>query len=168
VLRFRVLSLGLIVSLAAGAAPGRPRTEPEPANPSPQDEKKPGQPMPRLPAGHELMRAKLKHAQAILEGLAVSDYKMTTAAADELVRISQAVEFLNAYKSREYAVQIALFRRSAETIAQKAKDKNIDGVTLAYLDMTMTCLKCHQHTRDPKADARLPIPRTPVTGTAVK
>ena len=38
---------------------------------------------------------------------------------------------------------------------QKAKAKNIDGVTLAYVDMTFTCVKCHQNTREER-DTRLP------------
>ena len=160
--RIRVLGLVLIVSLAAGAAPGRPADVP------PKDDKKDKQPKPRLPAGHELMRAKLKHAQAVLEGLALGDFKTIAAAADELVRVSQAAEFLNAYKSREYEIQINIFRRAAETVSKKAKDRNLDGVTLAYVDMTMTCLKCHQHTRDPKADARLPVPMPPGIATTAK
>jgi hypothetical protein len=150
--------LALIVSLAVGAAPGRSDAPGKPSDVPPKDDKKADRPRPRLPAGHELMRAKLKHAQAVLEGLAVGDFKAIAAAADELVRVSQAAEFLNAYKSREYEVQINIFRRAAQTMSKKAGDRNLDGVTLAYVDMTMTCLKCHQYTRDPKADARLPVP----------
>ena len=42
------------------------------------------------------------------------------------------------------------------------------NATLAYMDMTMTCLKCHQYTRDNKTDARLPVPQLPGTATAVR
>jgi hypothetical protein len=161
--RLSVLSLVLIVSLAVGAAPSRP---PGPDNPPAKDDKKDDRPKPRLPAGHELMRAKLKHSQAVLEGLALADFKRIGAAADELVQVSQGAEFLNAYKSREYEIQVQLFRRSAETVSRKAKDRNLDGVTLAYLDMTLSCVKCHQHTRDTKGDARLPTP--PGAATAAK
>jgi hypothetical protein len=146
-----VLGIVLTLSLAVAPAPGRQADPPRPA-----DDKKDDRPQPRLPAGHELMRAKLRHAQEVLEGLAVADFKKTAAAADELARISQAAEFLTAYKSREYQVQMHVFRRSAETMSRRAGEKNLDGVTLAYMDMTMTCLKCHQHTRDDKIDARLP------------
>lgn len=163
--RLSVLSLGLIVSMSVGAAPGRPDRS---SDVPPKGDKKDDRPRPRLPAGHELMRAKLKHAQAVLEGLALGDFRMVAAAADELAKVSQAAEFLNAYKSREYEVQINIFRRAAETVAKKARDRNLDGVTLAYVDVTMTCLKCHQHTRDPKADARLPLPPRPGVVTAAK
>jgi hypothetical protein len=162
--RATVLGFVLTLSLAAGAAPGRPAAD----NPPPKDDKKDDRPKPRLPAGHELMQAKLKYAQAVLEGLALGDFGKVTKAAEELARIAQAAEFLNAYKSREYEVQINLFRRTAEAMAKKARDRNADGVTLAYVDMTLTCLKCHQHTRDPKADARLPLPPRSDAATAAK
>ena len=109
----------------------------------------------KLPSGHELMQAKLKNSQIILEGIALSDFKKITKSSEELVRIAQVSEFLNAYKGREYELQVLLFKRAAETMITKSKEKNLDGVVLAYTDMTMTCMKCHQHTRD-KADARLP------------
>ena len=143
----------LIVSLAVGAAPGRP---PGPDNPPAKGDKKDDQSRPRLATADELMRAKLRHSQAVLEGLALADFKKAGAAADELAKVSQGAAFLNAHKSREYEIQAQLFRRSAETVSRKARDKNLDGVTLAYLDMTLTCVKCHQHTRDGKGDARRP------------
>jgi hypothetical protein len=30
---------------------------------------------------------------------------------------------------------------------RKAKDKNIDGATLAYLRLTMNCVNCHKYVR---------------------
>jgi hypothetical protein len=47
-----------------------------------------------------------------------------------------------------YEVQTNNFRRAAETLIQKAKAKNLDGATLAYVDMTVTCVRCHQYCRD--------------------
>ena len=52
-----------------------------------------------------------------------------------------------------------VFRRSAETMARRARERNLDGATLAYLDLTMTCVKCHQTTRD-RTDVRLDLPRS--------
>jgi hypothetical protein len=48
-------------------------------------------------------------------------------------------------------------KRATETIARKAKTKNLDGVTLAYFDLTMSCVRCHQHTPEER-DAALPVP----------
>ena len=29
-------------------------------------------------------------------------------------------------------------------------DKNLDGAALSYVDMTLMCVKCHQHVRETK------------------
>ena len=36
----------------------------------------------------------------------------------------------------------------AELVIEKAKAKSIDGATLAYVEMTVTCVRCHQYTRE--------------------
>lgn len=108
-----------------------------------------------LPKGHELMAAKLKESQAILAGIALGDFEAVEKATVALNRVTQAAAFLNAGKSKEYEVQMTLFRRSVESVKLKAKDKNMDGVMLGYIDMQLSCMKCHQHTRDNKPDARL-------------
>ena len=102
---------------------------------------------PKLDLRSKLMAEKLKNSQTLLEGLALNDFEKIKDSARELIRISKAAEWL-AYKTPMYEVHTNNFRRAAETIIQKAKDKNIDGATLAYVDMTVTCVRCHQHTRE--------------------
>jgi len=46
-------------------------------------------------------------------------------------------------------------RRLRKEIAKKARAKNMDGVTLAYFDLTKSCVRCHEHLREVR-DARLP------------
>lgn len=106
------------------------------------------QPPLKIPSKKEVMAAKLKEAQLILEGLALSDFKKVKTHADELLRTAEAAEFLNAHQDREYHLQMLLFKRAVSNISEKAKDKNIDGVMLGYSEMTMSCLKCHQLTRN--------------------
>ena len=115
----------------------------------------PKPPTPKLPTGKELMAAKVKAAEGLLAALAVDDFKKVEAAATELGQISRAGEFVTAYRTDEYAVQAKLFQRAAATLAARARDKNADGAMLAYLDLSLSCVKCHRHTRNP-ADARLP------------
>ena len=107
-------------------------------------------PTPKLPTKAEVMAAKMKQSQLVLEGIALHDWKKIGDSADELVRISQAAEFLNAHKGEEYRLQMILFRRTVENVSKKAKDKNMDGVLVNYMEMTLSCVKCHQHTRDTK------------------
>jgi 7-cyano-7-deazaguanine synthase in queuosine biosynthesis len=106
------------------------------------------------PRPNKLMQEKLKNAQTLLEGLATNDFDKIKDCAQELIRISKAAEFA-AYKTPMYEVHTNNFRRAAETIVQKAKDKNIDGATLAYVDMTLTCIRCHEHCREVR-DTSLP------------
>jgi hypothetical protein len=68
-----------------------------------------------------------------------------------------------AHKTREYEVHTNNFRRALEEIVKKGKEKNLEGATLGYVDMTLTCVRCHQHTREIR-DARLPVPSRPVIG----
>jgi len=109
-----------------------------------------------------LMIEKLQASQKLLEAIAKSDFKQIAQQADRLSEIANQVEWM-AYKTPKYELHSNEFRRAAETIARKAKDKNLDGVTLAYFDLTMSCVRCHQYTRDVR-DASLPYSRS---GTAL-
>ena len=103
----------------------------------------------------KLMAAKLKHSQVLLEGIAIGDFKKISASAEELLQLTKTEEWLM-YKTPRYEMHSNEFQRAAETLIRKAKDKNIDGTTLAFFDMTMSCVRCHQHVREIR-DARLPI-----------
>ena len=48
-----------------------------------------------------------------------------------LAKMSKAAEFLNALKTDDYGVQMAVFRWSAQTVSKRAKEGNLDGATLA-------------------------------------
>lgn len=103
----------------------------------------------------QLMIDKLTHAQRLLEGIATAKFNKIEKSADELIRISKTEEWIAAHKGPRFETYSNEFLRAAETIAKKAKDKNIDGVTLAYFDLTMSCVRCHQYNREVR-DARLP------------
>ena len=103
---------------------------------------------------NKVMAAKLKHSQKLLEGIALADFKKIESSAEELIDLTKTEEWLM-HKAPRYEMHTNEFRRAAETLIRKAKDKNIDGATLAFFDMTMSCVRCHQHVREVR-DARLP------------
>ena len=109
----------------------------------------------KLPSRKETMAMKLKGSQAILEGIALDDFDKIRAASQELVSVGNATDFLNAYKGAEYQFHTLTFRRTAEAIAKKAKEKNMDGVMVAYTELTLSCLKCHRAMRDKKFEIDL-------------
>jgi len=102
----------------------------------------------------QLMIDKLQNAQKLLEGIALNKHDKIQKHADELIRISKTAEWL-ANKAPRFEVFSNEFQRAAENIVKKSKDKNIDGVTLAYFDLTMSCVRCHQYLREVR-DARAP------------
>ncbi len=95
----------------------------------------------------ELMQRKLKYGQKVLEGLALKDFDTIARSAEELIQVSKAAEW-KVVKTPRYELYSNEFRRNAETMLQNAKEKNLDGATLAYVDMTLTCVKCHKHVRE--------------------
>jgi hypothetical protein len=95
----------------------------------------------------ELMKKKLQHSQKVLEGIALNDFGLISRNAEELIQISKETEW-RVLKSPQYEVHSNEFRRGAEALIQAAKDKNLDGAALAYVGLTLTCVRCHKHVRE--------------------
>jgi len=131
------------IMLAAGSAPSA-------------DKKEAAQGKDKASPTAKLMQEKLKNSQQLLEGLALADFAKITDSAEELMRISKATDWW-ALRTPEYELHTNQFRRAVEITIQKSKDKNIDGATLGYVDMTMTCVRCHQYTREQRRTL-LPLP----------
>jgi cytochrome c556 len=101
----------------------------------------------------ELMRKKLKCSQSVLEGVALNQFDKIADNADELITISQHAEWV-VIKTPQYEMFSNQFRRSAESLVKNAKAKNLDGAALDYVDLTMTCVKCHKYVRETRGARR--------------
>jgi hypothetical protein len=101
------------------------------------------------PKKNTLMQKKLAHSQKVLEGIAMGDFKMIARHAGDLIDISKAAEW-KAVDTPRYKVYSNDFRRAAENLIDKARDKNLDGAALAYVELTLGCVKCHKHVREIK------------------
>ncbi len=95
---------------------------------------------------NDLMRKKLENAQKVLEGIALGDFKEIASHGDELMDLSKEAEW-KVLKTTQYELYSNEFRRAVDAMVEKAREKNLDGVTLAYLDMTLSCVKCHKYVR---------------------
>ena len=95
----------------------------------------------------ELMQQKLKHSQKILEAIATNDLDSLAKHADELIILSKEAEW-KVLKTPRYETYSNDFRRNAEALIQSAKEKNLDAAALAYVDLTLNCVKCHKHVRE--------------------
>jgi cytochrome c556 len=98
------------------------------------------------------MRAKLEHAQKALEGLAMEDYDAMAKASQQMSLLSQAASW-QVLMTAEYNRQSVEFRRVADTLTEAAKNKNLDGASLAYVELTLKCVQCHRYVRSVRAAA---------------
>ena len=97
----------------------------------------------------EFMRMKLEYSKSVLEGLTLENYETIIKNAKALKKLSEAAEWEvpTIPNATDYVVFTSEFQRLTDEMAQKAKDKNIDGATLAYLRLTMNCVNCHKYVR---------------------
>jgi cytochrome c556 len=96
-----------------------------------------------------VMRAKLEQAQAILEGLSMEEFKLIEDNAKKLSAVTEFEEWIHA-KDKDYQHQLHVFRTANEEIFRQATEKNLDGATLAYMQMTLSCVQCHKAMRAKK------------------
>lgn len=136
------------VAAALLAIPGPAQEKPRPAAP------------PKKPT---VMQRKLAHAQKVLEGLALEDFDKIRTNSDGLIQcVKDATWRIN--DTDKYLLFSNDFRRTVENLRKAAKDKKVDAAALAYVDMTLTCVKCHRYLRD-EGIARAPD-LSPLTPTA--
>ncbi len=96
---------------------------------------------------HDLMQRKLTASQKVLEGIALGDFDKIGKQADELIAVSKQTEW-RVLKTPQFELHSNDFRRVAENLAKNAQDKNLDGAALSYVELTLTCVKCHKYVRD--------------------
>lgn len=92
-----------------------------------------------------LMERKLEHSQALLSALAREDFDALGTNADALLVLSEE-EWISR-DTPEYKAQLKDFWVVLEGIKTAADDENLDGATLSYVQMTLTCVRCHKYLR---------------------
>lgn len=88
------------------------------------------------------MHKKLKYSTSILEGLVEEDFGKILKSARSLNKLGER-KWIETESTR-YRAQNQVFWHTAEALVQAAEDKNIDGATLAYTQMTVSCVNCHK------------------------
>lgn len=94
----------------------------------------------------ELMKKKLTHGQKVLEGIALENYETIGKNARELKALSEDSEW-NVFPDLDYVRYSTEFRTICDDLAARAKDRNLDGATLSYVQLTMNCVNCHKFVR---------------------
>ena len=104
----------------------------------------------------DFMAVKLKHSQKVLEGLTIEDFDMIGKSAGQMELLSQEAAW-QVLQTPKYAQLSADFRATANSLAKAGKEKKLDSATLAYVEMTLQCVKCHKYVRSVKlANVDLP------------
>lgn len=138
------LAVVLITRFALTQAPGKAPAPKDPPKSAPKETVL----LDDVPVNQvkEFMRAKLDHSQKVLEGLAVEDYALIAKHSQELSLLSLAAGW-QVIQTPTYSEHSTDFRRTVDTMTEAGKNKNLDGATLAYVEMTMKCVACHKYVR---------------------
>lgn len=93
----------------------------------------------------KIMEKKLKFSKEILEAVVKEDFPEMSANAEGLLELAKTQWIEN--DTPEYRSQLKDFWIVLEGLKSSAKEKNGDGATLAYVQMTLSCVKCHKYLR---------------------
>lgn len=92
------------------------------------------------------MRAKLEHSKNVLEGLATENFDLIAKDSQQLTLLSLDTDW-QVLQTPEYTQLSLAFRKTSQTLTDAAKKQNLDGATLAYVEMTLKCVECHKYVR---------------------
>ena len=94
----------------------------------------------------EAMRKKVAYSQQVLVGITLEDYGLIANNAKKLVELSNKTNWYSR-QVPEYELFLNEFRRNAEQLIEAGKRKNLDAASLAYSQMTLSCVSCHKFIR---------------------
>jgi len=110
----------------------------------------------RDPVLAAMLQKKLRSAHLVLDGVATGNFKDIRVGGQELIRLAKS-ETWRLIESPQYDRYSDEFVRATQKLVKKAEEKNIDGAALAYVEMTLSCVRCHQYVREHRRDARLDL-----------
>jgi hypothetical protein len=101
----------------------------------------------------QVMKFKLHYSQSVLEGIATENFVLIATNAVNLSRLSQSAGWA-VRQTADYQRLTRDFSQAADNLHQRALKQNVDGATVAYFQLTVSCVNCHRYLRDAKV-ARL-------------
>lgn len=95
----------------------------------------------------DFMQQKLNSSTMILRGLMTDDLEMVETNADRLLKMSHEAKW-RASNDMMYLQHSTQFRHAVDDLRKKAADMSTDGASLAWVNVTMSCIQCHQWVRN--------------------
>ena len=92
------------------------------------------------------MRQKVAYSQQVLVGITLEDYGLIAKNAEKLVELSNKTNWYSR-QVPEYELFLNEFRRNAQELMKAGQQKNLDAASLAYVQMTLSCVSCHKFIR---------------------
>ncbi|SMP42738.1 hypothetical protein SAMN06265222_101832 [Neorhodopirellula lusitana] len=93
------------------------------------------------------MKKKLDYSTGILKGLSMGDFDLIETNANQM-RLLNRVEGFVRSRNTGYRGHLRSFERVTDEVIHQAQKQNIEGVTLAYHQLTVSCVRCHQSLRE--------------------
>ena len=93
------------------------------------------------------MMQKLDYSQSILRGLAEGDFDRIERSGSQMLLLNRVEGFIR-NRNPSYRAQLHMFERAAQQIVSQARRENLEGVTLAFNQLTVNCVRCHQTLRE--------------------
>jgi hypothetical protein len=139
-MRLRLTLIALLVGCLAIVCGGPTSADDKPTQPKSDDE-----------AAH-WMKQKLEMSQNMLAGLTRGDLKSVETNAQQMNVVSYLEKLVAKDQPyyKEYVRQLNSFETANRELLRQSDAKNIEGATLAYIQLTVTCVQCHKIVRDAK------------------
>lgn len=95
----------------------------------------------------KFMRQKLQASSSVLEGLCTEDLEMVSKGARVLLQMSHEERWRVSADMlyRRYSNE---FSGAVEELLKESEEQDMDGTSLAWVNVTMRCLKCHEWVRN--------------------
>jgi hypothetical protein len=92
------------------------------------------------------MKQKLVASQNILAGLTREDFDAIEKNAQSMLVVGYLEKWIRAGRPA-YQTMMRDFEFANKALTQTAREKNLDGATIAYMQLTLSCVNCHKIVR---------------------
>ena len=89
------------------------------------------------------MKQKLAASENILAALTKEDYEAIEKNAQSMVAVGYLEKWIRS-DIPGYQKKIRDFEYANKTLALAAREKNLDGATIGYVQLTFSCVECHK------------------------
>jgi hypothetical protein len=92
------------------------------------------------------MKQKLTASQNILAGLTKGDFEAIEKNAQSMIMVGYLEKWIRA-DIPGYQNSMKAFEYANKSLKLAAREKNLDGATIAYIQLTISCVQCHKIVR---------------------